>query len=80
MHRSRVEIVAGVLEAAKRSATITRIMYQAGMNCRHTQKYVNLLVQEGFLEVTTQGKKRYFLTSERGLKYLRKYNELIALL
>lgn len=80
LHRNHVEIVAGILEASKRDATITRIMYRAGVNFSQAQRYVNLLVEKGLLEVRTQGKKRFFLTSGKGLEYLRKCNELTALL
>jgi len=80
LRRNNAEIVAGVLEAAKRDATITRIMYQAGMNFNQAQRYVNLLVEKGLLKTKTQGKKMFFLTSDKGLEYLRKYNELTELL
>lgn len=75
-----MEIVAGILEAAKRGATITRIMYRAAMNFNQTKRYVKLLVERGLLKTKTQGKKRLFLTSDKGLEYIRRYNELIALL
>jgi len=79
LRRNHVEIVAGILEAAKRNATITGIMYQAGLNFNQAQRYVNLLVKKGLLKTKTQGKKKFFLVSDRGLEYLRKYNELAAL-
>jgi len=79
LRRNHVEIVAGILEAAKRGTTITKIMYQAAMNFNQAQRYVNLLVEKDLLKTKTQGKKKLFMTSDKGVEYLRRYNELKAL-
>lgn len=74
--RDRVDIIAGILEAAKEDGTKTQIMNRANLNHQQIEKYLALLVKKGLLKKAKQMKKRLFKTTDKGLKYLREYREL----
>jgi len=78
--RDQVDIIAGILEAAKVGETKTQIMHSANLNHQQIKKYLTLLVKKGLLKKAKQRKKRLFKISDKGLKYLREYRELKAFL
>ena len=75
--RDQVDIIAGILEAAKENGgTKTQIMHSANLNHQQIERYLTLLIKRGLLKREKQRKKRLFKTSEKGLKYIREYREL----
>ena len=74
--RDQVDVIAGILEAAKRGGTKTYIMHSVNLNHEQIERYLTILMYRGLLKKTKQRKKRIFQTSHKGLKYLREYREL----
>jgi predicted transcriptional regulator len=72
-NRDRICIVASVLEAINGGASKTRIMNLANLSFSLLEKYLNLVVETGF--VRTEGKK-YKLT-ESGYEFLKSYQHFV---
>ena len=68
-NRSRVDIVAAVLEASKTGVNKTRIMNRANLSFSLLEKYLNAVVGAGFVRVEGSS---YFLTG-RGKEFLEHY-------
>jgi predicted transcriptional regulator len=88
--RSRIEIMAAILEEARLSAAgvrKTRLMYRCNLSFRQLKAYVKLLGEKGFLSATVSngsngdpnggnGSFEVFRTTEEGLAFLRAYETL----
>ena len=77
-YRSRTEIVAMILEAAKGGATKTRIMYKAFLSYAQLWEYLSVLIENNLLEYL-EGSQNY-KTTEKGLNFLKMHNEIGELL
>jgi len=75
MKRSSFEIIAEMLQVAKNGAKKTRIMYSCNLSYRMTGNFLNYL-----LEATLLRKGNSFHTTEKGLQFLRAYQNLDLLL
>jgi len=78
--RDHVEIVAGILEAAKAGVGKTDIMYRVNLSHIQAESHLIFLMEKGLLKETKRGKRKIFRTSDKGLEYLRKYDELKEML
>jgi PAS domain S-box-containing protein len=76
--RDLVDIYADILRAASRGISKTRLVSKANLNFPRLEKYLDILVEEGLLEVEP-GPSPTYSTSERGLKFLERYEELKSL-
>jgi len=74
-YRSRIQIAADILEIAKDGSRKTRIMYQGNLSFDLLQKYLDMLVRFGLLEVRGGSEKSYIAT-EKGRRFLEDYREL----
>lgn len=74
-YRSRIQIAANILEIAKHGSRKTRIMYLGNLSFDLLQKYLNLLVNLGLLEVTN-GEERTYVATEKGRGFLEDFYEL----
>jgi predicted transcriptional regulator len=88
--RSRIEIMATILEEARLSATgvrKTRLMYRCNLSFRQLKAYVKLLGEKGFLTATVStgstrdpnggnGSFEVLRTTVEGLSFLRAYETL----
>ena len=74
-YRSRVQIAANILEIAKTGSRKTRIMYLGNLSFALLQKYLEMLVQYGLLEVRGSSEKSY-LATDKGKQFLEDYYEL----
>jgi predicted transcriptional regulator len=74
-YRSRIQIAADILEIAKDGSRKTRIMYQGNLSFDLLQKYLDMLVNFGLLEVRGGAEKSYIAT-EKGRRFLEDYREL----
>ncbi|MFL6392651.1 MAG: winged helix-turn-helix domain-containing protein [Nitrososphaeraceae archaeon] len=75
-HRSKVEIIADMLETimADSSMSSSKIMYKAFLSYKQLKEYVPLLLQN---ELIRHGEKdRTFMITDKGLYYLEMYNNL----
>ena len=74
-NRSRTEIVDSILNAANGGGTTkTKIMYTAFLSYNQLNEYLSLLTENTLLEYLNGTNK--FKTTEKGLKYLKMYNEI----
>lgn len=74
-YRSRIQITANILEIAKTGSRKTRIMYLGNLSFDLLQKYLEMLVHYGLLEVRGSSEKSY-LATEKGKQFLQDYYEL----
>ena len=78
-YRSRTEIVCNILEAANGGVvTKTKIMYTAFLSYAQLNEYLSILIENNLLEYL-DGTQTY-KTTEKGLNYLKTYNEIGELL
>ncbi len=77
-YRSITEIVGNILDAANGGATKTKIMYKAFLSYAQLREYLSVLIENNLLEYLDGTHK--FKTTEKGLNYLRVYNEMGELL
>jgi predicted transcriptional regulator len=75
-NRSRTEIVAMILDAANGGGgeTKTRIMYFAFLSYNQVKEYLSVLTANNLIEYLDGANK--FKTTEKGLNYLKMYNEI----
>jgi predicted transcriptional regulator len=77
-NRSRTEIVAMILDATNGGATKTKIMYNAFLSYNQLKDYLTMLIENNLIEYH-EGNK-IFRTTEKGLIFLKKNNEIGELL
>ena len=77
-NRSRTEIVAMILDAANGGETKTKIMYFAFLSYNQVKEYLSVLIENNLIEYLDGANK--FKTTEKGLNYLKMYNEIGELL
>jgi predicted transcriptional regulator len=75
-YRSRTDIIVQILHATNRGMPKTKIMYKVFLSYEQMQEYLDILIQSGLLEYlqVTQTYK----TTEKGLKFLRVYEQMQA--
>jgi len=76
--RSRTEIVAMILNAANGGETKTKIMYFAFLSYNQVKEYLSVLIENHLIEYLDGSNK--FKTTEKGLFFLKMYNEIGELL
>jgi len=69
-YRDRLCIVAAVLQAANSGSTKTKIMFTANLSFRLLEKYLDIAVSAGFVEVNDS----VYLLTESGHEFLKRYN------
>ena len=74
-HRSRLKIVAEILDIAKNGACKTRIMYLGNLSFSALEKYLNMLSACGLLQQRNDLDGSYVVT-EKGQGFLDDYYEL----
>ena len=78
MKRNREEIISQILHVCRNGAIKTRVVYQANLNFKTVEPYLDLLVKNNLLEVQ-QGEKRMYETTQKGetlLEALHQVSEL----
>ena len=70
-----MEIAAGILDIAKNGSRKTRIMYLGNLSFDLLQKYLDMLVNLGLLEIRNS-EERVYVATEKGRAYLEDFNEL----
>jgi predicted transcriptional regulator len=85
LHRSRIDILANILQIAEGGAKKTRIMYQCNLSFRSLQAYLDFLVDVGLLDCTTlkteeKVDSQLFKTTKKGKAFIKAYRTLRALL
>jgi len=80
-YRSHFEIIGLVLEAVKDNG-ITRfsIMKYADINCAQLKKYLQALINIGFIQADMKEGRVAYRATEKGLEFLRQYYVLLGML
>ncbi len=79
-NRTRIEILANVLNVAQSGALKTHIMYKANLSHKQLQRYLSYLVENRLLEQVydvKNGDSRFRVTS-KGIQFLQDYSRLSA--
>ncbi len=71
-----MEIAAGILQIAKNGSRKTRIMYLGNLSFDLLQKYLELLVNLGLLDINKNGEDKVYVATEKGRAFLQDFNEL----
>ncbi len=75
MRRNDLDICADILQVAKTGAKKTQIVYQANLNFKIVKRYLNRLISTGMLSKVEE--RRLYTTTNRGMRFLEQYNELV---
>jgi len=78
--RDRLYIIAEILDIAKDGTLKTQIMYKANLSFSQLNDYLNFLVNLNFLEAKEINKRIVYKTTDKGLRYLDNYKEILQLL
>ncbi len=73
MHRTRLDIIADILNIAREGARKTRIMYQANLSYKLLKRYLAEVM--GASLVLFNEKERRYLLTPKGNEFLRVYKE-----
>jgi predicted transcriptional regulator len=75
MKRSKHVIISRILDICQNGANKTRIVYQANLNFRTVDPYIDLLIKNNLLEVK-QGKTILYETTDRGIHLLDDFKQI----
>ena len=75
MKRSKHVIVSQILDICKNGACKTKIVYQANLNFRTVNPYIDLLIKNNLIEVK-QGKTILYETTDRGINLLDDFKHI----
>jgi predicted transcriptional regulator len=78
--RDRLYIIAEILEIAKGGSLKTQIMYRANLSFAQLNEYLSFLIKMKLLEIKNENNKNTYRTTDKGEKYLEKYEDLANLL
>ena len=78
MKRNREEIISQILNVCRNGAIKTRVVYQANLNFKTVEPYLDRLVKNNLLEVQ-QGEKKMYETTEKGETLLEALNQVSEL-
>lgn len=70
--RGRLDIIIDILEVAKEETSKTAIVYSANLNFQLTEKYLAVLLENGFME----NRQDKYVTTEKGRTILEKAKEI----
>jgi len=83
-HRSHIDIIADILDAAVDGAKKTHIMYKCNLSFKQLETYLNLLLDRGLLRIVSEEERtsyaRFFKITNKGQALLHTYQSLKALL
>lgn len=81
MKRSKQEIIAKILEVCLEKASKTKIVYQANLNFRTINPYLDILRKNNLIEVSI-GEQKLYKTTQKGadlLESIKKINETLSM-
>lgn len=80
-YRSHFEIIALMVEAVKDGGQARfSIMKHASINCGQLNRFLNSLIEMGFIQEHANDGRPLYRASERGLAFLREYYVLLSML
>ena len=75
MKRSKHVIISQILDICKDGACKTKIVYQANLNFRTVNPYIDLLIKNNLIEVK-QGKNVVYETTDKGIHLLDDFKQI----
>ncbi len=75
MKRSRHAIISQILEICRDGASKTRIVYQANLNFRTVNPYIDLLIKNDLI-IIKQGKNLLYETTENGRALAENFKQI----
>lgn len=69
MKRSRQEIISQILEICMKGASKTKIVYQANLNFKTVNPYLDLLIKNDLIQVN-EGRAILYDTTPKGIRLL----------
>lgn len=82
LHRSRIEIMACILEKATKGVRKTHVMYSCNLSFKQFQIYLDLLIDRDLinLQKTTKSEIELLKTTDEGCEFLKAYRKLKGLI
>jgi predicted transcriptional regulator len=78
-YRSRTDIISKILDTANGGGTTkTKIMYKASLSHNQLKDYLMLLAESDLLSY--DGDTQTFQTTEKGLRFLKTYGQIVHLM
>ena len=74
-----MQIMVSILNTCTRGANKTRIVYQANLNFRTVNPYLDLLEKKGLLQVT-EDRTTLYKTTPRGLELINNFSSINEML
>ena len=78
--RDRLNIVAEIINIARKGSPKTRIMYKANMSFAAVNDYLPFLLKTNLITRTSDGKKTIYKSTEKGMTLLNLYGKLTELM
>lgn len=75
MKRSRGEIINQILGICSKGATKTRIVYQANLNFKTVNPYIDLLIKSGLIDLRS-GQNKIYMTTARGSELMESFKAI----
>ncbi len=75
MKRSRHKIISEILDICKVGASKTRIVYQANLNFRTVNPYIDMLIKNDLVEIN-HGNTILYKTTEKGINLLDNFKQI----
>ncbi|MCK5628904.1 hypothetical protein KAI12_05495 [Candidatus Bathyarchaeota archaeon] len=72
--------MAEILEIARNGTLKTQIMYKANLSYAQLTEYVKFMICHNLLKKNSQGGKNIFRSTEKGLEFVRRHDEINELL
>ncbi|VVB65236.1 Winged helix-turn-helix [uncultured archaeon] len=77
MRLNKLRILAGILEVCSDSGgNKTKIIYGSNINFKAADAYLDMLIEEGLMNVIGPGPREKYHTSEKGLRILGSIKEI----
>jgi predicted transcriptional regulator len=76
MRRDRLKIILDILDICNSGANKTKIVYQANLNFKMANIYIDILVNEGLLCPQEASNGKIFLTTIRGKELLKDVRQI----
>lgn len=78
--RSRLDLIADILDTSLGGVKKTHLMYHCNMSFAQLEKYLNLILKTKLIVVEDDGPRLFFKTSGKGRRFLMSYESLKALM
>ena len=78
--RDKLDIIAEILTIAQDGLLKTQIMYRANLSFAQLNEYLEFLIKMELLEIEKENRKTTYKTTNKGERYLEKYEDISGLL